>query len=128
MFVQGGFDMAGQHALLSEIDALESQAVENGAAEDVARAAAVATRRLAASSRQVGPARMRAYFWAVVRRRSIRRLDSRILTAQLALESVVVDLMESGREPRQVWDELQRGWCDSVPPEVLESYRLRLCA
>lgn len=71
--------------------------------------------------------RARAYFWAVVRRGLVREAGSPA-TARMVLESVVADLRASGRDSAEVWRELQTGWVGKVPGEVLEEYRVRLCA
>jgi len=73
-------------------------------------------------------ARSQSYFWKVVRRKVIRRRGPSTASARFVIEAVVADLVEAGRDPLSVWSELQRGWGDKVPGEVLEEYRLRLCA
>ncbi len=47
--------------------------------------------------------------------------------ARFVVAAVVEDLRASGRDGEAIWDQLQRGWSDSVPEDVLEEYRLRLC-
>lgn len=120
--------MVRGHGVSSCVDELMVEAIERGVSPAVAGAAQDATRRFAQSCGRATVGRQRAYFWAVVRRRSLRRADSRAVTERLMVESVVQDLMSSGREPGQIWEDLQRGWRDSVSEEVLETYRLRLSA
>ncbi len=74
------------------------------------------------------PRRRSDYFWAVVRRRLVAVGGSSIASARLVLSAVVEDLTMAGRDSRAVWREIERGWGDRVPPEVLEEYRVRLCA
>lgn len=72
-------------------------------------------------------ARAEAYFWAVVRRHGVRKL-SPDAASRFKLASVVADLRSAGRSPRDIWDELERGWSDKASAEVLQEYRRRLCA
>jgi hypothetical protein len=70
--------------------------------------------------------RIEAYFSSVVRRRVVGRHMSRRATAYFVLSSVVEDLKSTGRTAGDIWDELQRGWSNQVPSDVLEEYRLQL--
>jgi hypothetical protein len=93
--------------------------------------AAVATRRAFERERcnSAGLARRtRSYFWKAARGASLRSREASLAVSRLVLSSVVEDLSRSGRDARSVWDELERGWSDKVPTEVLEEYRVRLCA
>ena len=71
--------------------------------------------------------RVEAYFRAVLRRQVVRRRTAPRATARLVVASVVADLESAGRDAREIWSELDRGWRDRIPVEVLEEYRLRLC-
>jgi hypothetical protein len=73
-------------------------------------------------------ARVRGYFWAVVRREMLRSSEARSANARLVLGAVVDDLIDAGRSTRDVWTELERGWSHIMPLEILEEYRERLCA
>lgn len=114
----------------SLVESLVIEAVgRQGVPEPVARYAAQSTLR--AGGRLRGPrqrVRCSSYFWACVRRRLVRAGGSSEACARLVLSAVVADLKSSGRDSGAVWQELQRGWGDRVPPEVLEEYRVRLCA
>jgi hypothetical protein len=68
------------------------------------------------------------YFHAVARRELLRSGGHATASARVVADSVVADLMASGRSPRDVWDELDRGWSGAFPGEVLEEYRRVLCA
>ena len=71
--------------------------------------------------------RAEAYFSAVVRRRAVRPGGSKRSAARFVVASVVEDLRLSGRSGRDIWSELERGWSSTMPGDVLEEYRLRLC-
>ena len=71
--------------------------------------------------------RLEAYFSAVVRRRVVRRSAAPRAAARFVVASVIEDLRATGREGADIWDELQRGWAQSIPVDVLEEYRPRLC-
>jgi len=71
--------------------------------------------------------RAEAYFRAVLRRQVVCRRTAPRATARLVVASVVADLQSAGRDGREIWSELERGWCDRIPVDVLEEYRLRLC-
>lgn len=71
--------------------------------------------------------RVEAYFSAVVRRRVVRRSSSPRAAARFVVASVVEDLRSTGRSGADIWDELERGWAQRIPDDVLEEYRLRLC-
>jgi hypothetical protein len=93
--------------------------------------AAAATQRAFARERgnSAGLAlRTRSYFWKAARGASLRSREASLAVSRLILSSVVEDLSLSGRDALSVWDELERGWSDRVPAEVLEEYRVRLCA
>jgi hypothetical protein len=71
--------------------------------------------------------RIEAYFTAVLRRKVIARRTSPRATARIVVASVVADLESTGRDATAIWSELDRGWRDRIPCDVLEEYRLRLC-
>lgn len=81
-----------------------------------------------ASGERWSESRLCAYFDAVARRRTLRAEPHGIHGARLVADAVVADLMESGRKPQDVWDMLVSGWRDSLPLELLDEYRVRLCA
>jgi hypothetical protein len=111
---------------------LENQAVERDVAREVAADARSATARVLGRSaarvwRPSDERRAQAYFSAVVRRKAVRRGQPARGAARFVIAAIVEDLRASGRDGEAIWDQLQRGWGDSVPGEVLEEYRLRLC-
>lgn len=116
--------------LSQELARLVEQAVGREVPREVAEEAArVTVRALRVADGPVTPQtarRVEAYFSAVVRRRVTRRNGPRGAAARFVLASVVEDLRSSGRTPRDIWDELERGWAAQVPGDVLEEYRLRL--
>ena len=120
-------------ATLSEVlDRLVSQARARDISPGVAEEARRATARLLARTDThllIAAERRRAedYFSAVIRRRAVRRGQPARGAARFVVAAVVEDLRASGRDGEAIWDQLQRGWSDSVPDDVLEEYRLRLC-
>ena len=120
-----------QGALRAHLSRLVDIAASQGVPQDIAREARSATARAlveADSPHEVLLRRAESYFWAVVRRRLVRRRCSSPATARFVLAAVVEDLMESGRDASAVWAEIERGWSDKVPHDVLEEFRLRMCA
>jgi hypothetical protein len=118
--------------LAAVLDRLESQATDKDVLAEVAREARTATMRVLGRSDTdtLSPAQMRraeAYFSAVVRRQAVRRGQPARGAARFVVAAVVEDLRASGRDGEAIWEQLQRGWSDSVPGDVLEEYRLRLC-
>lgn len=125
----------GQTEPTSSYASLLAQLAEQAVARDVppqiAEEARLATERgvrvpagpLSLQSRR----RAEAYFSAVVRRRSVRRTGSPRAAARFVVASVVEDLRSTGRSGADIWEELERGWSQRVPEDVLEEYRLRLC-
>jgi len=57
----------------------------------------------------------------------VRRSSAPRAAARFVVASVVDDLRSTGRTSADIWDELQRGWAQRIPGDVLEEYRLRLC-
>jgi hypothetical protein len=114
------------------LDRLVSQALARDISPCVAEEARRATSRLlrrgdthllvAAEQR-----RAEDYFSAVIRRHAVRRGQPARGAVRFVVAAVVEDLRASGRDGEAIWDHLQRGWSDSVPDDVLEEYRLRLC-
>jgi hypothetical protein len=119
-----------QGSLETVLAGLVTEAVSHDVPPDIAREAQAATRR-AIDCRLQRPSalhrrRAEAYFSAVVRRRVVRGGSSAKASARLVLASVVEDLRRAGRNGGDIWDELQRGWAQEVPRDVLEEYRLVL--
>jgi hypothetical protein len=121
----------GQSHLEVLLAGLVAEAVSRDVPPDIAHEARAATRRAleTRSGRPVALLRRRAeaYFSAVVRRRVVRSGRSAKASARLVLASVVDDLRRTGRSGVDIWDELQRGWAQTVPQDVMEEYRLDLC-
>ena len=117
--------------LCQVIDELVAEAVRGDVPPKVAEEARRATvRGVKTPSGPVTPQtrrRIEAYFSAVVRRRVVRRSSAPRAAARFVVASVVDDLRSTGRTSADIWDELQRGWAQRIPGDVLEEYRLRLC-
>lgn len=121
----------GQGGLETLLAGLVAEAVSRDVPPDIAYQARTATLR-AMQARPQRPVallsrRAEAYFSAVVRRRVVRSGRSAKASARLVVASVVDDLRRAGRSGVDIWDELQRGWAQAVPHDVLEEYRLTLC-
>jgi len=108
--------------------ALYRQALDSGVAESLARRAYDATTRVLESGGPATYRRAEAYFWAVVRRRSVRDRGSRDIAERLVLEAVIADLRNAGREDDDIAEELERGWRGRVADGALEAVTERLCA
>ncbi|MEI7814171.1 MAG: hypothetical protein WCJ13_05215 [Coriobacteriia bacterium] len=114
------------------LDRFVSQALARDVSPQVAEEARRVTGRVLGRS-LAGPLsasqerRAQAYFSAVVRRRAVRAGQPARGAVRFVVAAVVEDLRASGRDGEAIWDQLQRGWSDSVPHDVLEEYRLRLC-
>lgn len=91
-------------------------------AADVTRAAT------ALRGGRLTPARVERYFAAVVRRRLVRSAAGSTAAVNIVVESLVEDLRASGRDDQAIADELERGWADRLPTDVIEQWRSRLCA
>lgn len=118
--------------LKAHVDGLARVARElRGVPHEVATQSATATLS-AFSERREAPERIRArserYFWRVVSRRLMRTRSANHAISRFIVATVVEDLVSTGRDSMTVWCELERGWADKVPKEVLEEYRARLCA
>jgi len=123
---------ADEFGLEQVLERCASRAVSRGVPHDIVRTAREATRRRI--GRTTGETlsardetRAEAYFTAVVRRRCVRRDQPARSAAHFVVAAVVADLKASGRDGRAIWEELDRGWHDAVPPDILQEYRLRLC-
>lgn len=73
-------------------------------------------------------ARVKAYFWATVRRLVARDATSEDAKARFLLSALVADLRDSGRTREAIWDEIERGWAQRFPIHVLDEFRDRQCA
>jgi hypothetical protein len=113
------------------VEDLVAEAVSRNVPPEVAEEARrVTTQGVRAPTGPVTPQtrrRIEAYFSAVVRRRVVRRSSAPRAAARFVVASVVADLRSTGRTGADIWDELQRGWAQRIPGDVLEEYRLRLC-
>jgi len=114
------------------LDELVADALRIDVAPATAQKARDATRRAVglAPSMPVTVAvkrRSQAYFSAVVRRSTVRGSAGTRATARFVAAAVVADLREGGRDGTEIWRELQRGWGERLPGDVLEEYRMALC-
>ena len=121
---------AQAHELNAHVALLVEAAILEGVPAEVAKDAASRTVRAVCDTPSWAPVSSRAngYFWSVVRRKLVRQRRGADVTARFVLASVVDDLLESGRDRQEVWAELERGWSDKVSRDVLEEFRLRMCA
>jgi hypothetical protein len=109
---------------------LVAEAMSRDVPRDIALEAKAATQRAIGRPAHSGAPthrRAEAYFSAVVRRRVVRSARSANASARLVLSSVVDDLRRAGRTGSEIWEELQRGWAQAMPRDILEEYRLTLC-
>jgi hypothetical protein len=123
---------APSQTLEGVLDRLVVQAVARDASPRTAQEARMATSRLmrqavAGELSASEQRRAEAYFSAVVRRRALRRGEPPRGAARVVVAAVVEDLRASGRDSEAIWNQLQRGWADEIPGDLLEEYRLRLC-
>lgn len=74
-------------------------------------------------------ARIRAYFYAIVRRRAIssRGPELRDLRSRFLLTSIAADLLVTGRSGQEIFDEIARDYASSVEPAALQALEQRLC-
>lgn len=123
--------VAPHRSVNSTIAEVELRAVQTlDVPADIAGIAAAATRR---ALRDALPGdslsrRAESYFMAVVRRRMVRSRGATRAVSRMMAESIVDDLRRSGRTADDIWRELERGWGETLPEDVLEEYRVRLCA
>lgn len=120
------------YTLCSVLDDLANEAMRVDVSRDAALQARAATLRVLGwgLDSALSPAQRRraeAYYRAVVRRRTVRGGAGPRASARFVAAAVVADLRESGRDGTAIWMELERGWHDRIPPDLLEEYRLRLC-
>lgn len=111
---------------------LMTRAVRQDVPVHVARRARDATARalnvnLAATATSRLTRRAEAYFSACVRRETVRGGAGPRAAARLVAAAVVKDMLEAGRDGSAAWQELEQGWSDLLPEDMLEEYRLRLC-
>jgi hypothetical protein len=113
------------------LDELASRAVAREVSPEAASMARNATSRglkvplgpLSPQTRR----RAESYFTAVVRRRAVRRNSSPRAAARFVVASIVQDLRLAGRSGSDIWRELEIGWAQRIPQDLLEEYRLKLC-
>lgn len=120
------------YTLRSVLDDLVNEALRVDVTREAALVARAATSRVLACGPEsaLSPAQRRraeAYFHAVVRRRTVRGGAGPRASARFVAAAVVADLRESGRDGSAIWLELERGWRNRIPADLLEEYRLRLC-
>jgi hypothetical protein len=101
-------------ASCTRVLALQAQA-RHSIPIDLAEQAARATRdNLSGSVRHpLAPsdhARVSAYFWAVVRRRSVRRMGARSFARATVSQAIAQDLREAGWDQAAISRELERAW------------------
>lgn len=116
----------------SVLDALVARALRQDIPRDVASRAREATvRAIALQAHQpVGVSarrRTEAYFGSVVQRVTAKGGAGPRATARLVAAAIVDDLREGGRDGDNIWAELERGWGQRLPADVLEEYRMQLC-
>lgn len=122
----------GAYTLAEVLDGLVSRALRADIPPLVAERARQATVKVldvdvAAPASAAVRRRAEAYFSACVRRVTVRGGAGRRATARLVAEAVVADLLEAGRDSATTWRELERGWRERLPDDLLEEYRVRLC-
>ncbi len=71
--------------------------------------------------------RAEAYFTACVRRATVRGGAGPRAAARMVAAAVVADLLDAGRDGAAAWSELERGWSERLPEDLLEEFRLKLC-
>ena len=119
----------------SDFEALLDRLVSRAVVQDVSPEAADRARRATIRGVKIpgGPIspqtrrRAEAYFSAVVRRSVVRRSTSPRAAARFVVASVVQDLRSGGRNGTDIWRELEVGWAQRIPRDLLEEYRLELC-
>lgn len=98
-------------------------ALAHGVPEDLAReAAGVTLRKL--SGERAPHARLRAYFWGVVRRRVLSGAPGTLeLRTRLVLRSAADDLLDAGYGAELLYEELVARFAGSVDSTLLDEYR-----
>lgn len=96
--------------------------------ELVDEALAITVRSLGLSPRVTASEvrRARSYFWAVLRRTSMRPGGDEYLRGKFLLSSIIVDLRQSGFSDRRILADLERDWASRVPALVMDEFRDRL--
>ena len=119
------------YTLAQLLDHLVDEALSRDVSPEVAHRARAATVKAIQLPRgplsDAGARRAESYFAAVVRRHAVRRGQPARAAARFVVAAIVEDLRAAGRDGEAIWDQLKRGWSDSVPEDVLEEYRVRLC-
>jgi hypothetical protein len=122
----------GTHTLSDILDDLVARARRDDIPPLVAERARQATAR-AMRARPDSPAgfslanRADAYFTACVRRATVRGGAGPRAAARMVAAAVVADLLDAGRDGAAAWSELERGWSERLPEDLLEEFRLKLC-
>jgi len=111
-------DSRDREALPLELIEIARSATQRGMAERVPN--------------EIGPieqARVRAYFWRVIRQRSVRAKGTGIreFHERAIAESIVRDLRESGREGSAIVRELELSCVVGKVPALVDEYRQALC-
>lgn len=122
----------GTYTFSEALDDLVARAQRDDVPSHIAQRARLATARalrvnLAAHATIALQRRAEAYFSACVRRDTVRGAAGPRAAARLVAAAVVEDLLEAGRDGAAAWRELERGWSERLPDDLLEEYRLRLC-
>lgn len=125
-------DSVGNYTFSNILDDLVARA----ARDEIPRNVAEDARRATARALRVGlnecatiavRRRAEAYFSACVRRATVRGGAGPRAAARLVAAAIVEDLLEAGRDGVAAWHELERGWSERLPDDLLEEYRVRLC-
>jgi len=120
------------HTLSDVLDDMVARACREDIPALVAKRARHATARamqmeLSAPAGIALKRRAEAYFTACVRRATVRGGAGPRAAARMVAAAVVADLLGAGRDGAAAWSELERGWRERLPDDLLEEYRLRLC-
>ncbi|MBI5231745.1 MAG: hypothetical protein HY876_06235 [Coriobacteriales bacterium] len=116
------------HRVVSRCKALGSLAADRGVPAAIIERAGAATVRRLGSIRSASFRRIDAYYWAVVRRSSVRDRSAGAFAERLVLDAVIDDLRTTGMDNARIRDELERGWRGVVDDAALEAVSSRLCA
>lgn len=128
--------MATSHTTLTFaglLDGLVAEALKIDVTPETAEKARAATARAmripaGAPATIAVKRRAQAYFSAVIRRSTVRGTAGGRATARLVVAAVVADLEEAGRSGADIWRELERGWSERLPDDLMDEYRTALCA
>ena len=108
---------------------LRKEAVAKRIPRELVDEALLATVRGLGLSQQVAPTevrRARPYFWAVVRRHSLRPGGDEYLRGKFLLSSIIADLRQSGFSDHRILVDLERDWATRVPAAVMDEFRHKL--